>query len=363
MNEAIKRITVIIPSFNPDERLKSLLDGLRGQGFDDIIIINDGSDAENLKYFPAAGEYPECTLLAHSENRGKGAALRTGFEFVVKNRPEKVGVVTADCDGQHIPEDIAAVANGLCESPDTLILGVRDFSLSEVPANYRIGSKFTSFVFRTGAGLKISDTQTGLRGIPAAALPNMLNIKGDRYEYETNMLMSLDKYGMSYREITIRTSNIGKSGYTHFRIVADSVRIYANIIKYTANSLISSLLDLIIFYLIMRFVFHGDEDGFAAVAICTVSARVLSNSFNFAVSQIIVFGNRSNAKRSLKKYLVVTVIQMMLSALLVYVISWVVRSDHSAITTAIKMPVDVTLFFVGYYFQRKWVFNENKDKI
>ena len=79
---AAKRVSVIVPSYNPDEKLASVVSGLEDAGFDDIIVINDGSSPDRLKYFPDPAAHPGLTLLTHEVNRGKGAALKTAFEYV-----------------------------------------------------------------------------------------------------------------------------------------------------------------------------------------------------------------------------------------------------------------------------------------
>jgi glycosyltransferase involved in cell wall biosynthesis len=97
----LQRVSVVLPSLDPDEKLTAVIDGLLRVGFTDIILINDGSKPEHLHYFEAAAQHPEITLLHHPENRGKGAALKTAFTYVLDNRPDSLGVVTVDGDNQH----------------------------------------------------------------------------------------------------------------------------------------------------------------------------------------------------------------------------------------------------------------------
>ena len=92
----MKNVCVIIPSLNPDKRLEGVVNGLIEKGFTDIILVDDGSAPENKEYFPQ-NEY--VTKLVHEVNRGKGAALKTAIEYVLKSRPDCIGVVTCDGDG------------------------------------------------------------------------------------------------------------------------------------------------------------------------------------------------------------------------------------------------------------------------
>ena len=110
MND-LSRVSVVLPSLDPDDKLVAVVDGLLEYGFSDIILINDGSKPENLHYFhDLAAQHPEITLLHHEVNKGKGAALKNAFRYVLQNRPDSLGVVTVDGDNQHHPEDTRACA-------------------------------------------------------------------------------------------------------------------------------------------------------------------------------------------------------------------------------------------------------------
>ena len=161
------KISVILPSLNPDEKLMLVVNGLIKEGFEDIIIVNDGSDEAHMQPFKEASTHKEVTILIHEVNKGKGRALKTAYEYCIANRPDIEGVVTVDGDNQHRPEDIRKCCEKMIENPDCVVLGCRDFSEKNVPAKSRFGNNVTKGVFRFACGIKISDTQTGLRAIPA----------------------------------------------------------------------------------------------------------------------------------------------------------------------------------------------------
>ena len=142
------KISVVLPSLNPDENLLMVVDGLIKEGFDDIIIVNDGSAEEHIAPFKQASEYKEVTVLTHEVNRGKGRALKTAFEYCINNRPDIAGVVTVDGDNQHRPQDIKACCEKMKENPKKVILGCRDFSGEEVPWKSRFGNNVTKGVFK-----------------------------------------------------------------------------------------------------------------------------------------------------------------------------------------------------------------------
>ncbi|MBO4734302.1 MAG: glycosyltransferase family 2 protein, partial [Clostridia bacterium] len=173
-----KNIFLVIPSLNPDEKLGKTIKSMIDAGFNDIIVVDDGSDENHKQFFPTANN--NITLLTHEVNRGKGAALKTAFSYIKENFPEAYGVVTADGDGQHAPEDVVRCAGEISDKRE-IVLGCRDFSGPDVPRRSRFGNRTTSFIFKTLCGKAISDTQTGLRGFPAALLDYLCGISGDRF--------------------------------------------------------------------------------------------------------------------------------------------------------------------------------------
>lgn len=355
-----QKTTVIIPSLNPDEKLMKVICGLEEEGFDDIIVVNDGSSPDKLLNFPDPKEHPACTVLTHEVNRGKGAALKTAFEYFLKNRTDRLGVVTVDGDNQHRPEDVKKCAEKMLES-SALVLGVRNFDLPHVPKRSRVGNKITSSVFRVCCGLKISDTQTGLRAFPCDILPQMLEVSGDRFEYETNMLLSLSTYGIRYEEVTIETIYIEENQTSHFRPVRDSIRIYSLILKFIASSLISSGLDLLIF-----FISHLILDGIlgnSATFVCTFLARAVSSAFNFIINKKKVFGSSASIGSAVVKYYALAVAIMLISSGAVWSFSNLLNISSSFVTTLIKAVVDIILFICSFRIQREWVFAATKKGV
>ena len=189
-------------------------------------------------------------MLVHEVNKGKGRAMKTAFEYILNNRPNKPNVITVDGDGQHLAVDVKKCIELLEENPHAFVMGVRNFNDENVPARSRFGNKITRTVFRLLCGIKVSDTQTGLRAIPFEHLPLMLQIDGDRYEYETNQLFAVKQAGIEFKETVINTVYIEEHQTSHFRPIRDSIRIYGVIIKYIASSLASTLVDVSLFTLL-----------------------------------------------------------------------------------------------------------------
>ncbi len=355
-NGTAGRVSVIIPSYQPDEKLMTVVTGLEELGFDDIIIVNDGSDEAHRKPFEEARTHGTVTVLEHEVNRGKGAALRTAFDYCLKNRPERSGVVTADGDAQHRPSDILACAGMMEQNPGKLVLGVRDFSLPHVPKKSRMGNRITSAVFLLLCGLKISDTQTGLRAIPMSMLPEMLTVTGDRYEYETNMLLAMKTFGIKHAECRIETVYIDGNQTSHFRPVRDSLRIYGLILKFVASSLTSTLIDLISFYLLTKFLDPLLNTGFDTI-ICTAIARAISSTCNFVINRNVVFKSDIPVRKTLTRYYALAIPIMLVSGGAVTLLKKAFGTTAPSLVTLLKMVVDTILYFVSFRVQREWVFN------
>ena len=213
-------IAALIPSYRPDGELSRVVEGLRAVGFSRIVVVDDGNGEAGRRFFEHLGEGVE--VLRHAENRGKGAALKTGLAHIAKGGGW--AVVTADADGQHAPSDCAKVADALSRSPESLILGVRD--KSRMPSRSKAGNRITCMAVGLLFGLWVSDTQTGLRGLPASALARFARLRGDRYEYENTMLIAAKEAGMGVVEVGIETIYMEGNASSHFNAVKDSARIY-----------------------------------------------------------------------------------------------------------------------------------------
>ncbi len=229
---------MIIPAFEPDEQLLQLINGLlahdAARRVRRIIIVDDGSSAAAQNIFKAVAALPQVTLLRHVKNLGKGQALKTAFNYyLLHDADTTAGVVTADADGQHCVADIYKIADHFSESPAALWLGAREHGADgRVPWRSRFGNRLTRQVFRWVTGKLLRDTQTGLRAIPAALLPALLQISAARYEYELEMLLYAIRAQVVIRELPIQKIYIDNNKRSHFNPLRDSLRIYAVFLRY-----------------------------------------------------------------------------------------------------------------------------------
>ena len=350
----MKNFSLIIPAYKPDEKLLSTLRSAVEAGLEDIIVIDDGGGEAFVPIFEQVKAISQCTLLVHEVNRGKGAALKTAFAYVLENRPDIQGVVTADADGQHLTKDILAVGQKMMES-GCVTLGCRDFSGEDVPPRSRFGNRFTIGIFRLFFGMKISDTQTGLRGFPRSVLAAFGAIQGDRYEYETNMLFYMSRNKMPLAEVTIQTVYIEENASSHFHPIRDSIRIYGMILKYLLSSTAATVVDGLVFFLLKHFPFLG----FLPLPLTFTAAflaRAISSLVNFGLNAKVVFGDKISGKAMLRYYILAAV-QIGISAAAVFAIEHLLVIKAAWLSTLIKLIVDTVLFFFSFRIQHKWVFN------
>ena len=227
---------VIIPAYQPGPELEPLVKALLSDGQTEVIIVDDGSSPDRAGIFSALRVIPRVHLLSHAVNLGKGKSLKTAFEYFLTRFPEAPGVVTADSDGQHLPGDIAAIGRCLEENSSALCLGTRKFK-GLVPARSLFGNTVTRVVFRTFSGKAVSDTQTGLRGIPRTFLPGLLKVRANGYSFELEMLLMAVRSGLRIIETPIETVYLPGNSTSHFNPLLDSLRIYSVFLRFAASAL------------------------------------------------------------------------------------------------------------------------------
>ena len=283
------------------------------------------------------------------------------FEYCIKNREGYIGVVTVDGDNQHQADDIMNCCEAMA-SQDKVVLGVRTFDGDDVPFKSRFGNNLTSFVFKAICGLAISDTQTGLRAIPYKFLQTFCDIEGERFEYETRMLLEFKRSSIPYMEVPIKTVYIEENASTHFNPVKDSIKIYkvifrytfsATALKYVLSSLASWVIDNLIFNLLDIFLVMFTIS--LRLLFSTVVARIISSVFNFTMNRKHVFKSDKDVKAAAVRYYILWFCQMAVSYLLVFLFTKMLMLGTTAVGIT-KIIVDVVLFVVSYNIQKRWVF-------
>jgi len=343
----LSQIAVLIPALNPTAALPQLLQAILAQGFGRIVLVDDGSDGEGAAVFQALPDDARIEVLRHAVNCGKGRALKTAFNHCLVQHPELIGVVTADADGQHDPTDIVAVATTLFDSAvqqaGALVLGVREFD-HKVPLRSRFGNELTRIVFRALYGLRIRDTQTGLRAFPLASLPRLLTVGGERYEYESGVLIEAVTQRQAIREVPITTIYLDGNAGSHFNFLLDSMRIYLVLLRFLMSSLFTSVIDYAVFAL--AFGVSG------SIAFAMLWGRGVALCVNFLVNKRLVFRQRGGGLGMFLRYLALVALLGLLSYLMIRELQAVFGLD----TLLAKLLAESLLFVLSFAVQRELVF-------
>jgi glycosyltransferase involved in cell wall biosynthesis len=337
-------IVFLIPSYQPTEILCSLLQKIRLHDSSYIVVVDDGSGSDYEAIFQSVKQVPDTSLLTNAVNLGKGAALKHGMNYILVNYPACTGVVTADADGQHSAADILKMAAELKEKPDNVIFGARQFGL-DVPLRSRFGNLISRYLYRFFIGLSLSDTQTGLRGIPRSLMTRCLSIRANRYEFETEQLIIIKSAGMPVREIPIQTIYIDDNRTSHFRPLLDSAQIYFVLLRYVGSSLITEAVDLVVFATIMAW---SDD-----LLLSNTVGRLVAIWAQFTLLQKFVFRLRGNAKM-FAAYLGLVVVSGIVSTAMQIQLANLVPFPVAA-----KIIAEVSVFLFNFLFLRDLVFGES----
>ncbi|MFE6169435.1 bifunctional glycosyltransferase family 2/GtrA family protein [Viridibacillus arvi] len=333
---------IIIPAFEPDNKMLKLITEIQQQSQYAVLIVNDGSSERCHSVFKQATE-KGCIVLTHETNLGKGASLKTAFFYLLINHPEE-DVICADCDGQHRWKDIKHIADTLPNHRHQIILGTREF-VGNVPIRSLIGNKLTKSVFSLVSGYKVKDTQTGLRGFSSDMLPWLIQIKGNRYEYEMQQLLDAQSSGFSIFNVPVKTIYENNNKGSHFRPIVDSIRIYLPILKFILTSISCGFLDFIFLFLLNWLTNN--------LLLSVIGARIISSFCNYMLNKNIVFQTkRTNNKNSAIKYYGLVIYILACNYLMLEFFTHIVLIP----LIASKIMTEIILFVNSYYAQKRFIF-------
>jgi glycosyltransferase involved in cell wall biosynthesis len=349
-----RTIALLIPAYQPSAALPGLVSRLleedTAEAIGPVVIVDDGSDSNSGAICDDLGLLPRVTVLRHAVNLGKGAALKTGFNHILVHFPNVQGVVTADADGQHETADILRIARHLRDHPDAAVLGVRTFE-RDAPLRSRFGNAVTRGVFRVFTGLKISDTQTGLRGWPKRYCMQSLPIPINGYDFELESLLrahhgSGPKFPID--QLPIKTIYLDGNRSSHFNPIRDSMRIYFVFLRYCGAAMLAAIIDSLTFYAVYRA--SGD------IVRSLIAGRCLSVAVTFAIAKNIVFRSDVAVFKSLAKYLSLVVLMAFVSYNL---INFLTERAGLPVLGA-KIAAEGLLFLASFTIQRELIFMRSK---
>lgn len=343
-----KQYAFIIPAYNPDEKLIEVIKNIQRESHYKIFVIDDGSTESTQHIFKKLLQEVDSTnliFLKHAINLGKGAALKTIFNHILVNYPVINGVVTLDSDGQHSIKDCLRVLDEVKKNDNIFILGYRTFS-KEIPLKSYIGNNISKFIYKLVLGRSFKDTQTGLRGLNKSFMKECLAIKSNRFEFETEQLANaVNNQNIDIEEIPIKTIYIEDNKATSFRPLVDSFKIYFVLFRYGLSSIITAIVDFIVFSLALSF-------GYGVVA-SNMFARTVSIGVQFILLDKYVFYTKAK------------IINFLLFAGYVYMMgiisAWtqISATEHLNISTiSAKILIEGILFFVNFAFLRLYIFTK-----
>lgn len=344
---------ILIPAYEPGEALIDSTSQLLVSGFT-VVVVDDGSEAAFQPIF--ARLHPDVHVIAHSENKGKGAALKTGYHYIRDTFGECV-IITADADGQHTVDDIAKVARAYTAHPGALLLGARTFEASDVPLRSKFGNELTRKVFSLITRQSIGDTQTGLRAFDSSLITFMLAVPGERFEYEMNVLLACSRAGIAIAELPIQTVYENNNETSHFHPIKDSIAIYSQVLKFTSSSLLSFGFDYLLFILLVHLT--GSWGVAASVAFANVVARLVSASVNFTINKRVVFKHKGKLTKGIIQYTLLAGILLFGNTVLLGVLT----SGLQIVPWIAKIITEIAFFFVSYFVQKHLIFTSRVPKI
>ena len=340
---------VVIPAYKPSQTLIELTHTLTASKYL-IIVVDDGRGSEYAGIWSSLPQ--EAIIIHHPRNLGKGAALKTAFQFILECMPEAGCIITMDADGQYLPSDMERVALRAWTDPSTLVLGSREFG-QDTPLRSKVGNTITKYVFSFIAKTKVQDTQTGLRAFDRSLLEYMLSIDGERYEYEINVLLHCRENGIKIVDVPITTVYLDrKNSCSHFNTLRDSVRIYGRIIKFASSSLLSFLLDYFLF-LLLTAVF---PTGALYIVICNIVARIGSASLNYSLNRRLVFRDQRSVSKTLPQYILLAAGILAANSV---ILSFLVSVLGIPVTVS-KLITEFVLFILSFIVQSRVIYRPLK---
>jgi glycosyltransferase involved in cell wall biosynthesis len=259
---------VIIPTYNNDRTLEKVIEDVL-KFTDNLIIVNDGSTDNTPQII---GKFPSLHVVNILKNRGKGLALKKGFDVAIEKGFRYA--ITIDSDGQHFPADLNLFLDKIEQEPDSVIIGARNMEQSSVPGTSNFGHKFSIFWFKVETGLKIDDVQSGFRLYPLRFLKDM-RLYTRKYEFEVEVLVRLAWRGVKVLSVPVNVYYPSKEDrVSHFRKVHDFTRV----------SIVNSILVFMALLLVRPFLF---------------TKSLKKKSFKGFIKEYVLDSNDSNTKLAL----------------------------------------------------------------
>lgn len=345
-----KERIALIPAYEPDENLVEFIQKIKNLGLQ-VVVVNDGSSEDKNYLFYEIKK--DAIVLTHPHNLGKGRALKTGMCYIREHFTQNSVIVTADADGQHRIEDVKTVSEMAEKNRGCMILGSRSMA-GDVPLRSRLGNTLTRWVYRIVTGVKVYDTQTGLRAFDSSMIEKFSMVSGERYEYEMNILLMCTRNKIPIKEVQIETVYINDNASSHFNAVKDSWKVYKEIIKFSISSFASFLVDFGVYAMLTVFT---AGTGQSSLLISNVAARLISGIFNYTMSRKIVFKSEKSTWKSAAQYIALAMCILAGNTLMLDIL---VNICHANPYLG-KIAVEIILFLMSWFVQSTVIFRRKEE--
>ena len=227
----MNKIVVIIPAFNPQQSFVPFVQKLFSLNIAQIVIVNDGSDVKYEGIFEELATFENCHVIHHDQNYGKGHTLKTAFTYMLARKGKYQGILTVGAHGQHTLQDVQLVLTMTKVFSKGIVLGVRNFRSAESTFSTYWGNRATSLFFEVLFRRKLLDTQTGLRYIAMKELPWLLDVKGEHFDYDTNMLVAALRRKCPIFEVEVGTLRLKKNSVIHYDEITNAREIIVQMLR------------------------------------------------------------------------------------------------------------------------------------
>jgi glycosyltransferase involved in cell wall biosynthesis len=212
-----ERYLVVIPAFNAERSVGDVVREVK-KVMDEVVVVDDGS-ADGTA---AAARDAGAKVLTHERNRGKGAALKTGFKYACENGYD--GIITLDADGQHLPHEIPKFLDCRAETGADLIIGGRAHLFDQMLPRRRMANRFSAWSIAKASKTGITDSQSGFRFYSTNLLRN-IRLHTDGFDMESEVIVRAGCGGFKVVTTPIDLGFVNGVSTSHYKPLADTLRI------------------------------------------------------------------------------------------------------------------------------------------
>ena len=189
------KTAVLLPAYNEEVSIASMI--ILSENYaDEVIVVDDGSNDRTAQI----AEKTNATVIRHEKNKGKGAALKTGFDYV-KNKDFDI-LVTIDADGQHNPEDLYNMYPPIENGEADVVIAARDFN--DMPRGRKFGNTVMNYITYIFQGKMVKDSQSGLRAFSRKAA-QMITLNSPQYGVSSEIIGEIERKNLKLKEVPMTT--------------------------------------------------------------------------------------------------------------------------------------------------------------